>query len=107
MESKQYSKRIRYLRRLIITTVAAACLIPTCICVILAIRYDRLHTEYEKSMADLEWYREQFGSERDILASEAEPGEKPPYTEPTERQPVRSGQGLKTAVSVLLLMILS
>ena len=73
MESKQYSKRIRYLRRLIITTVAAACLIPTCICVILAIRYDRLHTEYEKCMADLEWYREQFGSERDILATEAEP----------------------------------
>ena len=73
MESKQYSKRIRYLRRLIVTTVAAACLIPTCICVILAIRYDRLHTEYEKSMADLEWYREQFGSERDILASEQEP----------------------------------
>ena len=73
MESKQYSKRIRYLRRLIVTTVAAACLIPTCICVILAIRYDRLHTEYEKSMADLEWYREQFGSERDILAIEAEP----------------------------------
>ena len=73
MESKQYSKRIRYLRRLIITTVAAACLIPTCICVILAIRYDRLHTEYEKSMADLEWYREQFGSERDILATEAKP----------------------------------
>ena len=73
MESKQYSKRIRYLRRLIITTVVAACLIPTCICVILAIRYDRLHTEYEKSMADLEWYREQFGSERDILATEAEP----------------------------------
>ena len=76
MESKQYSKRIRYLRRLIITTVAAACLIPTCICVILAIRYDRLHTEYEKSMADLEWYREQFGSERDILATEASPDSK-------------------------------
>ena len=75
MESKQYSKRIRYLRRLIATTVAAACLIPTCICVILAVRYDRLHTDYEKTMADLEWYREQFGSERDILASEAEPGE--------------------------------
>ena len=73
MESKQYSKRIRYLRRLIITTVVAACLIPTCICIILAIRYDRLHTEYEKNMADLEWYREQFGSERDILATEAEP----------------------------------
>ncbi|MBR7088046.1 MAG: polysaccharide deacetylase, partial [Mogibacterium sp.] len=43
------------------------------ICVILAVRYDRLHTDYEKTMADLEWYREQFGSERDILATEAEP----------------------------------
>ena len=70
MESKQYSKRIRHLRRLIITTVAAACLIPTCICVILAVRYDRLDTEYKKTMADLDWYRAQFGSEREILASE-------------------------------------
>ncbi|MCR5155380.1 MAG: polysaccharide deacetylase [Butyrivibrio sp.] len=78
MESKQYSKRIRYLRRLIVTTVAAACLIPTCICVILAVRYDRLHSDYEKTKADLDWYREQFGSERDILASEALPDEKDP-----------------------------
>ncbi|MBO5621567.1 MAG: hypothetical protein J5959_08055, partial [Butyrivibrio sp.] len=62
MESKQYSKRIRYLRRLILTTVAAACLIPTCICVILAIRYDRLRTRYEQSQADLEWYRGRYGS---------------------------------------------
>ena len=73
MESKQYSKRIRRLRRLIITTVAAACLIPTCICVILSVRYDRLNTKYEKAQADLDWYREQFGNEKDILSSEAEP----------------------------------
>ncbi len=72
MESKQYSKRIRYLRRLILTTVAAACLIPTCICVILAIRYDRLSTKYEQSEADLTWYREKYGSEMEILSSEEE-----------------------------------
>ena len=72
MESKQYSKRIRYLRRLILTTVAAACLIPTCICVILAIRYDRLSTKYEQSEADLAWYREKYGSEMEILSSEEE-----------------------------------
>ena len=60
---KQYSKRIRYLRRLILTTVAAACLIPTCICIILAVRYDRLHADYEQAMADLDWYRGKYGKE--------------------------------------------
>ena len=63
------------MRRLILTTVAAACLIPTCICVILAIRYDRLRTRYEQSQADLEWYRGRYGSEMEILASEEEPVE--------------------------------
>ncbi len=71
MESKQqYSKRIRNLRRLILTVVAAACLIPTCICVILAIRYDRLNDKYEQSEANLSWYRERYGSEKDILSAE-------------------------------------
>lgn len=65
------------MRRLILTTVAAACLIPTCICVILAIRYDRLRTRYEQSQADLEWYRGRYGSEMEILASEEEPVEVP------------------------------
>ena len=37
---KVYSKKITYLRRLIVGTVAASCLIPLCICIILAIRYD-------------------------------------------------------------------
>jgi peptidoglycan/xylan/chitin deacetylase (PgdA/CDA1 family) len=41
--------------------------VPTCICVILSIRYDRLRTEYEQTLADLEWYREEFGTEMDIL----------------------------------------
>ncbi|MBR1641789.1 MAG: polysaccharide deacetylase [Butyrivibrio sp.] len=68
-EKVQYSKRIRYLRRLILTSVAAACLIPICICVILAVRYDRLNSKYEQAKADLEWYRERFGNEKDILAS--------------------------------------
>ncbi len=69
-EKVQYSKRIRYLRRLILTSVAAACLIPICICVILAVRYDRLNSKYEQAKADLEWYRERFGNEKDILASQ-------------------------------------
>ncbi len=68
-EKVTYSKRIRYLRRLILTTVAAACLIPTCICVILAVRYDRLNVRYEQAKANLDWYRERYGSETDILAS--------------------------------------
>ncbi|WP_034446499.1 polysaccharide deacetylase family protein [Butyrivibrio sp. AE2032] len=73
MESKkQYSKRIRNLRRLILTTVAAACLVPTCICVILAIRYDRLNDRYEQSEANLAWYRDRYGSEKEILSSEEE-----------------------------------
>ncbi len=62
-EKRQYSRRIRYLRRLILTTVAAACLIPTCICIILAIKYDRLRADYEQSMADLDWYRGKYGNE--------------------------------------------
>ena len=69
-EKVQYSKRIRYLRRLILTSVAAACLIPICICVILAVRYDRLNSKYEQAKADLDWYRERFGNEKDILASQ-------------------------------------
>ena len=68
MERGNYSRRIRYLRRLIVITVASACLIPTCICVILAIRYDRLSSRYEQDEADLEWYRSRYGSEMEILS---------------------------------------
>ncbi len=67
---KVYSKKITYLRRLIVGTVAASCLIPLCICIILAIRYDRLRSEFEQSKADLEWYRNRFGTEREILGSD-------------------------------------
>ena len=69
-EKVTYSKRIRYLRRLILTSVAAACLIPLCVCVILAVRYDRLNVRYEQAIADLDWYRSRYGSEMDIMASE-------------------------------------
>jgi len=81
-EKVQYSKRIRYLRRLILTSVAAACLIPTCICVILAVRYDRLNSKYEQARADLDWYRQRFGNEKDILA-----------LEDTDETPSEGGEG--------------
>ena len=68
---KVYSKRVRTLRRLILFAIAASCLIPTCICVILAVRYDRLRTDYEQSKADLQWYREQYGTEMEILSEGA------------------------------------
>ena len=67
---KVYSKRIQNLRRMILISVAAACLIPTCICVILAIRYDRLRTKYEQNKADLDWYRARFGDELSILSDD-------------------------------------
>ena len=49
------------LRRLIITAVSLACLIPTCICVILAVRYDRSQTRLRQAADDLAWYREHYG----------------------------------------------
>ncbi len=70
MESKQYSKKIRYLRRLILASVAFACLVPLIACIILAVRYDRLNTKYKQSEADLAWYREKYGSEMEILSSD-------------------------------------
>ena len=57
---------------MILVTVAAACLVPTCICVILAIRYDRLKSAYDQNKADLEWYRDRFGDEMSILAGGSE-----------------------------------
>ncbi|WP_029231507.1 polysaccharide deacetylase family protein [Butyrivibrio sp. VCB2006] len=71
-KGKVYSKRIQCLRRLIVATVAASCLIPTCICIILAIKYDRLKGDLDQSRADLSWYRERYGTEMEIFAQEAE-----------------------------------
>ncbi len=67
---KTYSRRVTRLRRLILTSVASACLIPICISVILAVRYDRLRSEYDQAVSDLDWYRSKYGNEMDILASE-------------------------------------
>ncbi|SFC93066.1 polysaccharide deacetylase family protein [Butyrivibrio sp. YAB3001] len=65
---KEYSRRIKNLRRLIVTVVLASCFIPTCICVILAVRYDRLRTRYDQNVADLQWYRDNYGTEMEILS---------------------------------------
>lgn len=70
-KKKEYSSRIKKLRRLIVTMVVLSCLIPTCICLVLSVRYDRLRTEYEQLSADLEWYRGRYGSEMDILTQAA------------------------------------
>ena len=73
---KVYSKKIIRLRRAILALVAAACLIPTCFCVILSIRYDRLNAKYEQSIADLDWYRQKYGDELSIVFSEENGGNK-------------------------------
>ncbi|MCR5556212.1 MAG: polysaccharide deacetylase [Butyrivibrio sp.] len=84
---KVYSKKITYLRRLIVGSVAASCLIPLCICIILAIRYDRLRSEYEQSRADLEWYRNRFGTEREILGSDGTEVAETEQTKQIDSQP--------------------
>ncbi|RKM62876.1 polysaccharide deacetylase [Butyrivibrio sp. XB500-5] len=71
-EKVLYNRRIRRFRKFILITVAAACLIPTLICIILSIRFDRLKTDYNQTKADLDWYRERFGDEMEILAEESE-----------------------------------
>ena len=91
---RKYSKRITYLRRLIVGTVAAACLIPICICIILAIRYDRLKTVYEQNRADLDWYRNRFGTEMEILgANESTPTESSPVLTAVETEAIPSSDG--------------
>ncbi len=54
-------KRIRFLRKVILVSIAAACLIPTCICLILAIKYDRLSDKLDKARDELAWYESQYG----------------------------------------------
>ncbi|MBP3195846.1 MAG: polysaccharide deacetylase [Butyrivibrio sp.] len=65
---KVYSKRITYLRRIILIVVAAAIIIPTVVCLLLAVRYDRLRVSYEQTEANLEWYRNKYGTEMEILS---------------------------------------
>ena len=60
-------RRIRFLRKLILVSIAAACLVPTCICLILAIKYDRLESRLAQAREELAWYESEFGDS--VLAS--------------------------------------
>ena len=59
--SPSRQKRIRFLRRLILISIAAAVLIPTCICVVLAVKYDRVLGTLDMAKEELAWYEEHFG----------------------------------------------
>ncbi len=54
-------KRIRFLRKVILISIAAACLIPTAICLVLAVNYDRLSDKLDKAIDELAWYESQYG----------------------------------------------
>ncbi len=57
------SKRIRFLRRLILISIAASCLIPTGICIFLAIRNAHTSRMLDKAKSELSWYEEHYGEE--------------------------------------------
>ncbi|WP_408070660.1 polysaccharide deacetylase family protein [Butyrivibrio sp. JL13D10] len=57
------SKRIRFLRRLILASIAASCLIPTCICILLVIRNGHTSRMLNKAKEELSWYEEHYGEE--------------------------------------------
>ncbi len=59
--SEKRIKRIRFLRKVILASIAAACLIPTCICLLLAIKYDRLSGKLDRATEELAWYESKFG----------------------------------------------
>ncbi len=55
------AKRIRFLRKVILFSIAAACLVPTCICLILAIKIDRVNKTLDEAKEELSWYEEKYG----------------------------------------------
>ena len=55
------AKRIRFLRRLILASIAGAIIIPICICLVLAVRYDRIKTRLDQAKEELSWYEQQYG----------------------------------------------
>ena len=76
------SKRIRFLRKVILFSIAASCLIPTCLCLVLAIQYDRISRKFEQAREELTWYESEFGetalsrergSDRALIEDEEEP----------------------------------
>jgi peptidoglycan/xylan/chitin deacetylase (PgdA/CDA1 family) len=55
------AKRIRFLRRLILISISCAIIIPICLCLVLAIRYDRIKTRLSQAKEELSWYEQQYG----------------------------------------------
>jgi len=54
-------KRIRFLRRLILVSIATAIIVPICICLLLAIRYDKVSNKLDRAIEELAWYEQQYG----------------------------------------------
>ncbi|WP_081679514.1 polysaccharide deacetylase family protein [Butyrivibrio sp. XPD2002] len=57
------SRRIRFLRRLILVSIAVSCLIPTCICIFLVIRNGHTSRMLNKAKEELSWYEDHYGEE--------------------------------------------
>ena len=57
------SRRIRFLRKLILVSIAASCLIPTGICIFLAVRNGHTSRMLDKAKSELSWYEEHYGEE--------------------------------------------
>ena len=57
------SRRIRFLRKLILISIAASCLIPTGICIFLAVRSSHTSRMLDKAKSELSWYEEHYGEE--------------------------------------------
>ena len=68
------AKRIRFLRKVILFSIAASCLVPTCLCLILAVKYDRLKGTLDKAKDELSWYEQQYG---DSALAEGKDDDKP------------------------------
>ncbi|WP_022763081.1 polysaccharide deacetylase family protein [Butyrivibrio sp. AD3002] len=62
-QSTDRSRRIRFLRRLILVSIAASCLIPTGFCIFLVIKNIRTNKMLDKAKSELSWYEEHFGEE--------------------------------------------
>ncbi|WP_051204871.1 polysaccharide deacetylase family protein [Butyrivibrio sp. VCD2006] len=57
------SRRISFLRKLILVSIAASCLIPTGICIFLVMKNSHTNRMLEKAKSELSWYEEHYGEE--------------------------------------------
>ncbi|MCR5093271.1 MAG: polysaccharide deacetylase [Lachnospiraceae bacterium] len=85
MDNQEHNKRVRFLRRLILVSVAAAILIPTMICVIFAARYDRAMNALERSREELTWYKNHYDA-RETWEAQAAAGTAAQPEKPSEQQ---------------------